>query len=308
MGGGDGGAIGDGASADGAAPQVRRTGEWLEELLQALYPPLCWLCGHGTADGVACDAHALPAAPPGARCPRCAAQLPRALERSDRCAACRREPFGLERTFALADYRAQPAIREWILAFKHGSRRELAGPLGAALSDCVRERLETLAQAEGERADVAHVLVPVPLHTWRRVERGYDQSALLARAVGERGGWPVAEVLRRVRATTVQGEAGSSSRSANVHEAFAPVRFAPFARRKLARASWCWLVDDVCTSGATLRECARVLRRLGARRVGALVLARAADGAESELGIEPDSHVQARQAAQGRAREPLDSS
>ncbi len=278
-----------GAQGSWESPEApaRRSREWLEELLQALYPPLCWLCGRGGGDGVACDVHALPAAPPGARCPRCAAQLPKALERSDRCAACRREPFGLERTFALSDYRAQPAIREWILAFKHGSRRELAGPLGAALADSVGARLAALGAGDPEDGKhEAHVLVPVPLHLWRRVERGYDQAALLARAVGERGGWPVAEVLRRVRATTVQGEAGSSSRSANVHEAFAPERFAPFARRRLSRASWCWLVDDVCTSGATLRECARVLRRLGARRVGALVLARAADGAESELGFD----------------------
>jgi ComF family protein len=119
------------------------------------------------------------------------------------------------------------------------------------------------------------LLVPVPLHPWRRIERGYDQARLLAVAVGAHARVPMARALARARATSVQGSAGAVSRDANVRDAFRGSIWPPRAARRVAGAS-VWLVDDVVTSGATLRECARVLRRLGAAEVSALALARAA--------------------------------
>jgi len=123
---------------------------------------------------------------------------------------------------------------------------------------------------------VAPVLVPVPAHPLRRLERGQDAPLLLARALGRQTHWPVRRLLRRRRYTPPQGEPGSASRSANVRGAFAP---RPVVRR------WRWrqgageptvvLVDDVVSSGATLSECARVVRSLGVRFVGAVCLARA---------------------------------
>jgi ComF family protein len=115
------------------------------------------------------------------------------------------------------------------------------------------------------------LLVPVPLHGLRRLERGYDQALLLARAAGEIAGLRVVRALRRARATAVQGAPGSPSRTANVDGAFAPALLA--ARR--VRGSTIWIVDDVVTSGATVAECARVLRRMGAESVSVLALARA---------------------------------
>jgi len=117
------------------------------------------------------------------------------------------------------------------------------------------------------------VLVPVPLHLARRIERGYDQSALLAEACAAEAGIPAIHALRRTRATTVQGALGTASRAANVRGAFAPSFAARWHARRIAGAD-VWLVDDVLTSGSTASECARILRRLGARSVSVLCVAR----------------------------------
>lgn len=251
--------------------------------LDVLYPPLCWLCGHealrcdfGHASG--CEAHVLPDGPPGVRCPICALEMAPSLAGAERCAACRRESFGLERLIVLGDYRRQPQVREWVLAFKHGGRTELARPLAAALARRVRT---LLSEAGG-----GNLLVPVPLHRWRRIERGYDQSARLASELADALGWSCARALARTRPTVVQGTAGASSRSANVRGAFGPERWRPLARRAVAEAERVWIVDDVVTSGATLRECARALRRLGARHVSALALARASSRSAADAEVE----------------------
>jgi ComF family protein len=167
----------------------------------------------------------------------------------------------------LADYRAQPAGREWILAFKHGRRPDLARTLGRALG-------ARLAENRACEMQPPPLLVPVPLHWLRRFERGYDQALLLARAAAEVEGLEVVRALSRSRSTAVQGSIGAPSRTANVAKAFAPRRtWPPASRRILGREVW--LVDDVVTSGATASECARALKRLGAARIGVLALARA---------------------------------
>ena len=235
---------------------------WIE-VADAVWPPRCTLCGAGTGGGATCAAHGLPEALPGPRCGRCAAALPAVLPDGARCADCARGSPGFARAIALFDWRAQPAVRPWILALKYGGRADLAGPLG--------RRLGARLAREPPGDDV---LVPVPLHPRRRFERGYDQAALLALHAAEAAGLPVVRALRRARATPVQGGPGAVSRAANVRGAFAPRRRPGRIERELAGRG-VWLVDDVLTSGATVAECARALRALGAARVGALVLARA---------------------------------
>lgn len=237
-----------------------------DDLLDALYPRRCAVCGGAAPDGLACAAHALPLAPPGARCGRCAAPLPSGLALEARCSACRIAPPSFGRTIALADYRAQREVRDWLMALKYGGRVDLAQPLGRALASAWRA---------SAAADPRAVLVPVPLHRWRRFERGYDQALALARAISAETGVPLRRWLARARATAVQGGPGSVSRAANVRGAFAATRQASRAARKGELAP-VWLVDDVVTSGATASECARVLRRLGVTEVGVLAVACAA--------------------------------
>jgi len=243
--------------------------EALSELADAVFPPVCPLCrGLDGGDGLGCDPHRLRSGLHGPRCGRCAAPLPPALANGERCAACRLEPPAFKRLLALGEYRAESGLREWILALKHGRRPDLARTLGRALGARLAEQ-----RSAGDDAPV--VLVPVPLHWMRRLERGYDQALLLARAAAEVEDVPVVRALARRRATAVQGALGSPSRTANVHAAFAPRRI---LGRDLARriaGVEAWIVDDVVTSGATANECARVLKRMGASRVNVLALARA---------------------------------
>lgn len=210
---------------------------------------------------MACGEHRLPLRPHGARCDRCASVLPPGIPEGARCAACRRRAPGWSRLLVLGDYRREDGLRAWILALKHGGRTDLARALGAALH----------ARAAGALLP-GDVLVPVPLHPLRRLERGYDQAALLARELARQGGLPSLSLLVRRRDTPPQGAWGPRSRASNVENAFGPSR----AARRRPPSGRAWLVDDVVTSGATVSACARELRRLGASEVGVLALARAA--------------------------------
>lgn len=240
----------------------------LDDISDAIFPPLCALCGElDPGDGLGCGEHRLSLEPPGPRCGRCAGALPPSIADGERCAECRLDPPSFARTIALADYRAQPSAREWILALKHGRRPDLALTLGRALG-------MRLAAAQRRKEVRAPILVPVPLHPLRRFERGYDQALLLARAAAEVEGLLVLRALRRARFTAVQGSLGAPSRTANVAGAFRERWTWPRASRRLGGRE-VWLVDDVVTSGATASECARTLKRLGAARVGVLAVARA---------------------------------
>jgi predicted amidophosphoribosyltransferase len=244
-------------------------GRFTLELVDALYPPVCALCSsRDVGDGLGCALHRLPTRLLGPRCGRCARALPPSIADRERCAECRARSPGFERLLALADYRAQPAIQPWILALKYGRRADLARTLGAVLG---ARWMVSEASEESAVSVSPALLVPVPLHRLRRLERGYDQSLLVARAVADVTGLRVVPALRRVRSTLVQGAPGSPSRTANVANAFAP---AMFGERRI-RGAAAWIVDDVVTSGATAAECARVVRGIGAASVGVLALARA---------------------------------
>jgi ComF family protein len=110
--------------------------------------------------------------------------------------------------------------------------------------------------------------VPVPLSRRRRIERGYDQAALLARGLSRAAGLPLlAGALRRLRDAPPQVGLTRSERCANAAGAFAA---GPAVRGRAVA-----LVDDVITTGATADACARALREAGATRVCAVALGRA---------------------------------
>jgi ComF family protein len=153
-------------------------------------------------------------------------------------------------------------VTEWLQRFKYPPPG-LAG-LDAAPIAIVRELV----------ADAAHLapgpcpdwVVPVPLHSQRLRSRGFNPAALLARRVAEEVGARCAPMaLRRVRDTPSQTGLDRRARRRNVAGAF---------ECKHEMPGTVWLVDDVATTGATLSECARVLRRRGARRVVAICVAR----------------------------------
>jgi ComF family protein len=146
-----------------------------------------------------------------------------------------------------------------IRRLKYGSRPDLAGALAEVVRRAVR--------ATGLDVDV---IVPVPLHRARRIERGYNQSALLASRIAREVGARVAyRALRRSTRTGPQVGLDRAARLANVRAAFVVRAPAEIDGRRIL------LVDDVCTTGATLAACAEALRAAGAREVVAIVVARA---------------------------------
>lgn len=194
----------------------------------------------------------------GVRCRRCAAPWPGGpAEASFLCLSC--AAYGddaLERIDAWGEYR--DGLERVLTAFKFRRHDFLDAPLAGLL----RERWSGWA---GERFDAA---VPVPMHPRKLRERGYNQAALLARHFARATGVELLpDALRKTRDTDAQSSLDRRARSENVRRAFVAGEGA--AGRSVL------LIDDVCTTGATLRACARALRRGGAGRVAALVVARA---------------------------------
>jgi ComF family protein len=153
-------------------------------------------------------------------------------------------------------------LKDVILLFKYRRYAPLAVPLARFAEDALG----------GEAAlwDGADGLVPVPLHRARRRERGFNQSRLLARELGRRRGIAVLRgALVKIRQAPPQAGLRAADREKNVVGAYA------VKRREKVRGRVLVLVDDVATTGATLRECARVLVEAGAKEVRAVTLAQA---------------------------------
>ena len=178
----------------------------------------------------------------------------------ERCARCRRYDTSVDAGIAAGEY--EGALRAIMHAFKYEGRRSLAAPLAARMRDAGASLLSD-----------AHCSVPVPLHPWRRIRRGFNQSSDLARALG----LPVVHALRRHRATVPQAGLTAAGRQRNVRDAFRPSGvLTRRSREAWLRGRVIVLVDDVRTTGATLEACARVLKAAGAKEVRALTAARAA--------------------------------
>lgn len=219
-------------------------------LLDLLYPPRCPGCGRlGALFCQECQARIEPL--PGLICDRCGAPVATA----GLCDTCRATPSSLDAVFSAAVF-AHP-LRDAIHDLKYNNSQALAAPLG-----------QRMAAAWRGRDLSADLIVPVPLHSGRQRERGYNQSALLARVLAAEVGVPIDErLLARQRATAHQVGLGRAERAQNVAGAF--------ACRGGAAGKRVMLVDDVATTGATLEACAAALREAGAYSVTAFTLARA---------------------------------
>lgn len=175
------------------------------------------------------------------------------------CAECRSR-----RTFHDSGYSAcafADPLRDLIHLFKYRKKRYLSSFLGRLLVDSIRERPEMAGY---------DAIIPVPLHWRRRWTRGFNQALDLARPLSKRLGIPIIKGnLRRVRYTKPQVRLLSKERESNIKNAFRLRDPAKVAGKRLL------LLDDVITSGATLNECARVLKGAGASWVAIVTLAQA---------------------------------
>jgi ComF family protein len=214
-----------------------------------IFPPQCALCGSGGT--LLCDvcADTLPLAS-GQRCDRCFMPSTGSL-----CRHCQLEPpaFGSLRSAFVMDAGARRLAHE----LKYERMTSLAGPMASLLAQ--------VAEFDG-----IDLVVPVPLHGRRERSRGYNQSAELARRIAAIVALPCEpKASRRTRDTAPLAKAmNREERRSIVAGAFAADRRRVDHQRIL-------LVDDVCTTGATLDACSKALLNAGAESVRCLVWARA---------------------------------
>lgn len=192
----------------------------------------------------------------GPQCHRCATRVDALFIRPDlTCGSCLRDPPAFYAARAGLVY--AETGRSLILGLKHGGRRANAKLLA-------RYMVSALPQVP------ASTLLPIPLHESRLRTRGFNQALVLAEEVGRLLGYPVQRhTLRRTRATPSQGEQTAKGRHRNVAGAFRLHDPQPIKDKHLI------LIDDVITSGATVRAAARVLEKAGAASILVLAAARA---------------------------------
>lgn len=171
------------------------------------------------------------------------------------CRRCDAEMFTAARS--LGEY--EGALRASVLALKHESH------VGARLSRLLRE-----AQMRPP-LDAATRIIPVPLHPERLRERGFNQAAMLARALAARTHLPLDEASLTRTTHTGSHRAGMDARERRESVAGAYA----VARPRLVEGERILLIDDVFTTGATVNACAQVLRAAGAQAVFVLTVARA---------------------------------
>jgi len=191
-------------------------------------------------------------------CPICGRPFASEVEEDHLCEDClRKRPFY---DVVRAPYLYEGGIMEAIHQFKYAGKSHLASSLGLLLSSFARRWLN---KTDG------CLMMPVPLHPRRLRERDFNQSLLLARYAASLLGTELDFLsLRRIRYTQPQAGLKSDKRRKNVRQAFQIVD------RKVVKGRTILLVDDVATTGNTLNECARTLKRAGARKVFCLTLAR----------------------------------
>jgi ComF family protein len=241
--------------------------EMLHHLINFIYPPRCAACERRLSlESVqrvcaACIAEIERLSEP--LCEVCGTPVDPAVAAAQGwCRACTESPPHFTVARAVTRYRADDEERAPVPSIIRRHKYGRDQSLTHALAECLGERWP-LAENDYE------LVIPVPLHPRRLRWRGFNQAALIGRAVARRLGRPLdVRTLIRTRATPSQTAQDRRARLRNVHNAFAVARPTRIANRRVL------LVDDVMTTGATVDECARTLLAAGARRVDVLALAR----------------------------------
>ena len=285
-----------------------------EGLFSVLFPSDCRICGEPLL-----NISRLPVCPDclaslhpvrGKMCTICGERVLSTYAESDpeglrRCPVCRRIERPFERAVAYGSY--ESGLRELIHLLKFNGVRPAAKVLGRMLAEALTALELDFEQASSDQRKSARemfeqqtiLVIPVPLYKTKRRQRGFNQAELIARAAlklhpaGER--LQLAEdILQRTRDTHSQIGLTSHQRRENLRGAFAVTRATEVIGRDVL------LVDDVYTTGTTATECARVLRRAGARQVWVATVARTLKLASNYAEFRP-SDVEAGEAV-GQAR------
>ena len=193
-------------------------------------------------------------------CACCGTPLDLAVEEGQLCGACLTRRPAYDRARAALAY--GDVSRDLVLGLKYQGRRDSLDLLA-----------RWMASAGAELLQDADLIVPVPLHYFRLVRRGFNQSVWLGAALARRSAAELCvDALKRVRATPIQGGLSAEGRRRNVQGAFRVRK----SREPRIKGKKILLVDDVLTTGATAEACSKAMKRAGAQCVDVLTLARVA--------------------------------
>lgn len=228
---------------------------WWSTILDFILPPRCVLCGQPSGSICICAPCKMDLPWLGPHCLRCG--LPLGSPKDTICGACIKDAPPFFRTVCPLQY--EFPVNRLVQAFKF--RRQLAA--GRVLSHLICEYVTHRELCLPDQ------LVPVPLHSLRMFKRGFNQAYEVASYAGRVLDIPLLTgALRRRRNTQAQSGLSRKERRKNVQGAFHWHGSAKPGRHVA-------LVDDVMTTGTTLTECARILKKAGAKRVDVWVAARA---------------------------------
>jgi len=228
---------------------------WWQSALDFMLPPYCVLCGQPSGSACLCTGCKSDLPFTGTQCLRCG--LPLGSPKDKICGECIQKTPPYFRT--VCPLRYEFPVNRLVQAFKF--RRQLAA--GRILSQLICETVDS------SQFSLPDTLVPVPLHGLRMLSRGFNQAYELASYAGRVLDIPVLnDALRRRRNTRAQSGLSRKQRHRNLRGAF-------YWRGSTRPGRHVALIDDVMTTGTTVAECSRILRKAGAKRVDVWVAARA---------------------------------
>lgn len=222
----------------------------IRSLLDMLYPrrSKCEICGRPDAGAICSACMAALDHLQGITCIHCGKQLGSKYTYSA-CPDCRNGIFHYERAYSCFNYSGLGKML--IHKLKYEGKIRLAGVIAGLMKDRLKN--------EGLKIDA---IVPVPIHANKLLERGFNQSLLIALELGKRTGRPVIDCLTRIRDTKAQYDLDRAQRQMNILDAFSVGLM-----YNIDKYNNILLVDDVYTTGSTSNECSRVLKQAGARAV-----------------------------------------
>lgn len=224
------------------------------------FPPHCAACQADTEPGAyvcgPCLGDARPLEAP--MCARCSWPFEGAITEEFVCGDCAGREVHYE--CAVAAYRSRGVVRELIHGFKYERKLYLRVQLARWLAEALQD-----PRIQARKIDA---FVPVPLHAVRKREREFNQAEELCKLLSAQTGIPTWHALKRVRYTTTQTRLSREERMENLRGAFHARQTPDLQGRDLV------LVDDVFTTGSTVEECSRVLRRAGAASARVITIAR----------------------------------
>lgn len=156
--------------------------------------------------------------------------------------------------FAVIKFKEDSPVAQLIHRFKYDGAKEIAEILGMLFPYIPHSAF----------------LIPVPLHRRRSNSRGFNQSLLLAQELSKKWSLPIADILQRHRYTKPQVELNGLERLTNVTDAFSMKN----PEEKLDPSATYTIIDDVCTTGSTINECAKALKKHGAEKIFGVVVAK----------------------------------